>query len=149
MFRDGRTGTTLRPLKLRTQVTGADGSLERTVQGKVKPSRVTASAEIYKIKLQDPDVIKKFIYRLQERVPKRGVDASMLIKKKAMGKMGKMVAMVGAPLLLRCRVPLGDSRLISLPWITFKHNVIEMDENADVTFGVKEYPAWVYLQYCL
>lgn len=126
------------------QVAGVEGCLERTEEGMVKPCRMTPSAHVFKIKLQDPEHIKKF-YRLHERAPKRGLDGCMLIKRKAMGKTGKMVAMVGAPLLLRCHVPQGKSRLLSLPWMSFKHNVIEMDENANVTFGVKEYPPWVLL----
>lgn len=73
------------------------------------------------------------------------MDASMLIKRKALGKTGRKVAMAAAPVsvLLWCHVPTGLSRLKVLPWMAFKFNVIEMDENAEVTFGVKDYPPWV------
>lgn len=67
----------------------------------------------------------------------------MLIMSKAMGKTGKKVAMAAPPVILRCHIPQGGSELKLLPWMTFKHNIVEMDENADVTFGVKDYPPWV------
>lgn len=98
----------------------------------------------YKVKLQDPTAIKAF-YRLQDRAPGRGVSASMLIMSKAMGKTGKKVAMAAPPVILKCHIPQGASALKLLPWMIFKHNVVEMDENADVTFGVKDYPPWVRL----
>lgn len=71
------------------------------------------------------------------------MDASMLIKRKAMGPTGKKVAMAAAPVLVWCHVLKGLSQQKVLPWMCFKFNVIEMDENADVTFGVKDYPPWV------
>lgn len=94
------------------------------------------------MKLQQPEVVNAFC-KLQDRAPGRGMDASMLIKRKALGKTGKKVAMVAAPVLLWCQVPKGSSILKVLPWMCFKFNVIEMDENGEVTFGVKDYPPWV------
>lgn len=94
------------------------------------------------MKLQDPEHVRSF-YRLQERVPACGLGAAKLVMKKAMGETGKMVAMVAAPLLVRVRIPFGKAAQLNLPSISVKHNVVTMDENADVTFGVKEYPPWV------
>lgn len=103
---------------------------------------MTASLEKYKVKLQEPEVVNAFC-KLQERAPGRGMDASMLIKRKAFGDKGKKVAMAAAPVLLWCHVPRGLSQLKLLPWMAFKFNVVEMDENGEVTFGVKDYPPWV------
>lgn len=108
----------------------------------MKPVVVSKTAHKFKVKLQDPTAVNAF-YRLQERAPGRGMDSSMLILSKAMGNTGKKVAMAAPPILLRCHVPQGESRTKIFPWLTFKHNVVEMDENAEVTFGVKEYPPWV------
>lgn len=94
------------------------------------------------MKLQQPEVVNAFC-KLQDRAPGRGMDASMLIKCKALGDTAKKVAMAAAPLLLWCHVPMGMSKLKLLPWMAFKFNVVEMDENGEVTFGVKEYPPWV------
>lgn len=125
-----------------TQIDGDAGMLERSEDGLVKPVIVKKSTHKFKVKLQDPAVVNAF-YRLQDRAPGRGMDSSMLIMSKAMGKTGKKLAMAAPPILLRCHIPLGDSRAKVFPWLTFKHNVVEMDENGDVTFGVKEYPPWV------
>lgn len=124
------------------EITGDAGLLERMDDGSLKPWKSTANSHKYRVKLQEPEAIAAF-YRLHERAPGRGMDASMLIKRKALGKMGKKVAMAAAPVLLRCHVPRGRSKLLSLPWLSFKHNVVELDENASVTFGVKDYPPWM------
>ena len=60
-----------------------------------------------------------------------------------MGPTAKMVSMAAAPALLRCRVPKGKARMKRLPMASIKHNIITCDENALVTFGSKDYPAWV------
>lgn len=127
-----------------SQISGDAGHLVRAADGTLQPELITSTSEKFKVKLQEPEAIKAF-YRLHERAPGRGMDASMLIKKKALGNTGKLVAMVAAPVIVKCHIPQGQSKLKLLPYLTFKHNVIEMDENADVTFGVKEYPPWVSL----
>lgn len=124
------------------QITGDEGLLHRSADGNLEAFKTTASFEKYKVKLQAPEVVNSFC-RLQDRAPGRGMDASMLIKRKALGDTGKKVAMVAAPLLLWCHVPMGLSQLKMLPWMAFKFNVVEMDENGEVTFGVKDYPPWV------
>lgn len=116
--------------------------MERWEDGSVKPAVESKTAHKFKVKLQDPAVVNAF-YRLHDRAPGRGMDSSMLIMSKAMGKTGKKLAMAAPPVILRCHIPLGSSKTKIFPWITFKHNVVEMDENAEVTFGVKEYPPWV------
>lgn len=124
------------------QIQGDVGLLLRTDDGQVSAWRITQSAMKYKVKLQDPTSINAF-YRLHDRAPGRGVRASMLIMSKAMGKTGKKVSMAAPPVILKCHIPKGASETKTLPWMSFKHNVVEMDENADVTFGVKDYPPWV------
>lgn len=124
------------------QITGDAGLLQRRADGELQPYKTTSSSEKYKVKLQEPEVVSAFC-KLHDRAPGRGMDASMLIKRKDLGKMGKKVAMAAAPLLIWCNIPKGSSRMKVLPWITFKFNVIEMDENGEVTFGVKDYPPWV------
>ena len=37
---------------------------------------------------------------------------------------------------------LEEARLERLPVLSYKVNVVIMDENADVTFGVKDYYIW-------
>ena len=126
-------------------VSGKDLALEMDGTGRVKPTVKTASREVYKVKLQELKHLRE-LYHLEDRNPTRGMGASKLIVKRAMGPTGKMVAMVGPPWIGNCRIPLGQSSLISLPSISFKHNVVMMDENTDVTFGVKDYPAWMKKQ---
>lgn len=124
------------------QIAGDAGLLHRREGGELQPYKTTPSCEKYKVKLQEPQVINDF-FKLQDRAPGRGMDASMLIKRKDLGRTGKKVAMAAAPVLLWCHVPRGLSTLKVLPWMAFKFNVVEMDENAHVTFGVKDYPPWV------
>ncbi|KAL1514709.1 hypothetical protein AB1Y20_003796 [Prymnesium parvum] len=85
----------------------------------IKPDKTTAAAQKYKVKIQDPAEIDKY-YRMHERLPNRGWCSAKLILKKAMGKMGKMVAMAAAPLILRARIPLGKAANSSLPSMSFK-----------------------------
>eukprot|EP00966_Prymnesium_polylepis_P140803 3251622-Prymnesium_polylepis.1 len=47
----------------------------------------------------------------------------------------------GPGVIARATIPRGKARMERLPTSTFKMNVVMMDENADVTFGVKEYAA--------
>ncbi|KAL1514466.1 hypothetical protein AB1Y20_003565 [Prymnesium parvum] len=112
------------------------------VDGKMVPTKISESRKIFKIKLQEPAHLRA-LYRLHDRVPSRGMGASKLIMKKSMGPTGKMVSMVAPPWIGRCIVPVGKAALKNLPSISFKHNVVNMDENGDVTFGCKDYPAWM------
>lgn len=131
-------------LSMCTQIVADAGQLQRTIDGFIKEEKRTSTAIKFKVKMQDPKVVNAF-YKMDERAPGRGVDASMLIKKKAMGNTGKLVAMAAAPVIFRCHVPLGQAAMRSMLYITFKHNVVEMDENGSVTFGVRVYPPWVSL----
>eukprot|EP00966_Prymnesium_polylepis_P215188 4983608-Prymnesium_polylepis.1 len=53
--------------------------------------------------------------------------------------------MAAAPATATARFRKGKSRTVSLPTLKWRVNVIMMDENADVTFGVMQdkYPPWV------
>lgn len=74
------------------QIEGDAGTLERWEDGSVKPAVESKTAHKFKVKLQDPAVVNAF-YRLHDRAPGRGMDSSMLIMSKAMGKTGKKLAM--------------------------------------------------------
>ena len=117
--------------------------LLRMESGALKPTKETSTGAVYKIKLQAPAHLRAF-YRLQDRDPKRGMDAGRLIFKKALGKTAKMLAMAAPPAVIRGKLPKGRSALSQFGSMSLKHNIVTMDENADVTyFGVKEYPPWV------
>ena len=64
-------------------------------------------------------------------------------KMRQLGALAKKVAMAAGPLIVRAKDPRGKARLERLPTLTYKTNVIMLDENAEVTFGSKEYPPWV------
>jgi hypothetical protein len=118
--------------------------LERKEDGTLKPVSTTKSAGRYRVKLQkQPDI--KSVCRMQERKPGVGMDASLLVlppkKLLKLGHLGKKVAMAAPPLVARAWIPRGSARLERLPTWSYKMNVVMMDENADVTFGVKEYEA--------
>ena len=110
--------------------------------GATIPKEIKQSGERIKIKLQDPKHVRAF-YRGQDRSKKKCWGAAKLIFKKAMGRAAKMVALAAAPITISAKIPAGKSALTVFPTISVKHNVCTMDENGDVTFGVKEYPPWV------
>lgn len=114
--------------------------MERARDGRVMPTRTSCSFDRYKIKVQDVEQVAQFC-KMHERCPSKGWRAAMLIHKK--GHIGKRVAMAAAPLILNCSIPKGKAILARLPTISYKMNVIVMDENADVTFGNKDYPGTV------
>lgn len=128
------------------EATEKSPGLERTPEGKVIATKITASAEKFKIKLRDPAHVAAFC-RMEVRSPSRGYQGAMLIKRKHAA--AKRVAMAAGPLILECRIPRGHAATESLPSMTYKMNVIMMDENSDVTFGNKDYPAAVCFQICL
>ena len=120
--------------------------LSRTEEGTLKPITTTAAWESHRITLQDPRHVAAFC-QFQKRVPARGMGAALLVlPSKAMRKHGARatkVAMAAGPFTLRAKFPRGKMRQQKLPYLSYKTNVVMMDENADVTFGVKEYPPWV------
>lgn len=95
--------------------TEMDPGIERTESGQVKPYKSTAAGDRFKIKLQDPSHIKAFC-RLEERVPGRGLGASMLMK-------DNRVAMAAAPFVVRCSVPKGSASALRFPMLSLKLNV--------------------------
>ena len=106
------------------------------------PTIESASGLRMKVKLQQPKHVRAF-WRLQDRAPKKGWGAAKLIFKKAMGRTAKMVAMAAGPAVVSARLPTGKSAQLVFPTLSVKHNVVTMDENADVTFGVTMYPPWM------
>jgi hypothetical protein len=128
------------------QFSEAQPDLEREEDGTLKPAKTTAIAARYRVKMQKAPDIKAFC-RMQERAPGAGMDASLLVlpprKLLKRGYKAKRVCMAAAPVIARANIPRGKARLERLPTATFKMNVVMMDENADVTFGVKEYEATV------
>ena len=88
----------------------ASGILRVTPGGVVKPVTSTASKDIFKVKLQDPDRVSAFV-NMEDRTPTRGLGAAKLIlpmgaEKK--GLLGRKVAMAAAP--LRMSADIGGSR---------------------------------------
>lgn len=126
------------------QIVEKDPKLMRSDRGGVLPVRTTPTADVYKIKLQDPSHINA-LFRMEDRAPPRGLRATQLVFRKAMGATAKMASMAAAPFLLKARIPRGKARFTTLPMLSFRTNVVTMDENANVTFGVQEYPPWVSL----
>ena len=119
--------------------------LKHNADGSLVPVRTTSSAKTYKIKLQDPKHVGAFA-RFHLRNPSRGLGACKLLLSKAAEKRGrkanKAVLMAG-PLIIRATEPIGTAALSRLGSLSVRSNVIMLDENADVTFGVTAYPAWV------
>ena len=66
----------------------------------------------------------------------------MLIKRKGESG-GRRVAMAAAPVVVTCSIPKGKAVMERLPSLSYKMNVIMMDENGEVTFGSKDYPTSV------
>lgn len=122
------------------EATEKSPGLQRLPDGKVMATKTTATQDFYKIKLQNPSHIAAFC-SMEMRCPQRGYRSAMLIKSKSLP--GRRVAMAAGPLIVSCRVPRGAASLERLPTLTYKMNVMLMDENADVTFGNKDYPSSV------
>lgn len=120
--------------------------MERNPDGTVKAAKTSSTQDFYKIKIQNPAHIAAFC-SMEMRCPSRGFRGAMLIRKRGMP--GRRVAMAAAPLILCCRIPKGSARKERLPSFAYKMNVMQMDENADVTFGSKEYPPPVSTQHAL
>ena len=116
--------------------------IERDEHGLLKPTTSRAMDDIYKVKLSKPEHLKSSL-RLEKRDTKRGLYAAKLCCKKAMGKTGKVVAMAAGPFSVTARIPKGKAALTAMGSMTFKTNVVTLDENATVHFGVKEYEPWV------
>jgi hypothetical protein len=120
------------------------GLLREQSNGVVKPTKVSATHEKFEVKLQDPKHIEAFM-RLEDRVPKRGYRSAKLIlspRKEKDGLKGRMVSMVGL-LKMKCMVPKGITKKKQMAKLRVQMNIVQMDENADVTFGVTTYPPWV------
>lgn len=119
---------------------GKSPALERTEHGVMRPTRTTSSFDHYKVRLQEPTEIASFC-QMEKRCPGRGYGGAMLIKKK--GFPGRRVTMAAGPLIVNYKMPMGKLAFERLPSLTYKMNVVMMDENADVTFGNKDYPSMV------
>lgn len=115
-------------------------ALERTEHGAMRPTRTTSAFDHYKIRLQEPKDVAAFCC-MEKRSPARGYGGAMLIQKK--GLPGRRLAMAAGPLIVNFKMPRGKLALERLPSITYKMNVVMMDENGDVTFGNKDYPSSV------
>jgi hypothetical protein len=119
--------------------------LERGADGELQPSKKTATAEVYKLKLQDPAHVRAFA-RFGDRLPSRGRGSTKLLLTAAAekrGKKAKKAVKMAGPVIIRCSQPLGIAKNRKLPSGTLKTNVLMMDEHGDITFGVKDYPAQV------
>ena len=95
----------------------ASGILRVTPGGVVKPVTSTASKDIFKVKLQDPDRVSAFV-NMEDRTPTRGLGAAKLIlpmgaEKK--GLLGRKVAMAAAPLRMSADIPKGKAALRRQP----------------------------------
>ena len=123
--------------------------LGRKEDGTLEPSQTTATVEHHRVRLQEPQHLES-LFRFQDRAPDRGMDASVLVlPKRKMQKLGaraSKVAMAAGPFTLKGRIPRGKARFERLPSLSYKTNVVMLDENADVTFGSIEYPPWVRRQ---
>jgi hypothetical protein len=119
--------------------------IERNEAGEVQPTKVTAAAEVTALKLQAPALVKA-LARFGNRLPSRGMGSTVLQLSKAAekrGKKAKKACLLAGPVLLRQSEPRGIAKSKKIGSITMKANVVMVDENGDVTFGVKDYPAWV------
>ena len=121
------------------------GLVRLTPGGPVKPKKSTANRDLIKIKLQDQDHIDA-VYSLQHKTPTRGLGAARLVLPKGKEKKGfkaKQLAMAAAPWRARITIPKGKAALKRMPMIKLSHNVVMLDENGTVTFGVTTYPPWM------
>ena len=120
--------------------------LERDPDGKVKPIKISSTRHKYRVKLQEPAHISSFL-KMEERFPGCGMGAAVLIrppaKMRKVGVLSRRVVMAAGPLTIYADDPIGAALDERLPTVRYTMNVIMMDENAEVTFGVKEYPPWV------
>ncbi|KAL3932350.1 MAG: hypothetical protein SGPRY_000741, partial [Prymnesium sp.] len=122
--RPGAVGEKISPSTSKPEhlpATATTRRLLRCPEGKVLPMKTTAALYRYKGKMQDPEHVANFC-RMEERAPSRGWKGAMLVKKKGL-------------------IDKGKACLEKLPTMSYKMNVVMMDENADVTFGNKDYPA--------
>lgn len=120
--------------------------MHRSEDGKILPIRSTGAWDRFKIKIQDPEHVAQFC-KMETRNKMRGWRAAMLINKK--GRPAKKVAMAAAPMIVTCSIPKGKAVFERLPSLSYKMNVITMDENAEVTFGNKTYPSSVRRLACM
>lgn len=127
-----------------------EAGISRAEDGSLKPTKTTAQAHSFKLKLQDPSHLAAFV-GFGRRIPGRGMNATKLLLSAAAEKRGRKAtkaAMLAGPLLVHAREPRGIHKQRRLPTIQVRTNVVFVDENADVTFGVTAYPAWVSSSRC-
>ena len=127
--------------------TSPAAGISRDEDGVLLPTKSKPLSDTYKIKLQDPAHIGG-LASFETRFPMRGLGACKLLLSAAAEKRGKKaykMMMLSAPTLVTATAPKGEAALSKVPTLSLKSNLSMMDENADVTFGVKtgSYPAWV------
>ena len=122
-----------------------EAGIHRAEDGSLKPTKTSGLANSFKLKLQDPTHLKSFV-DFGRRLPSRGVGATKLLLSAAAERRGRKAtkaAMLAGPMLVNAREPRGIAKTRRLPTLNVRTNVVFIDENADVTFGVTAYPAWV------
>ena len=123
----------------------SSGLVRLTPGGVVKPTKETATMETIKIKLQEHSHVSA-VFKLHDVDPMRGFEAARLLLpagKEKTGVRGKQVAMAAGPWRAKITIPKGKMALKRFPEIRMSHNVIMLDENGTVTFGVTTYPPWM------
>ena len=115
-----------------------EAGIHRAEDGSLKPTKTSGLANSFKLKLQDPTHLKSFV-DFGRRLPSRGVGATKLLLSAAAERRGRKAtkaAMLAGPMLLNAREPRGIAKTRRLPTLNVRTNVVFIDENADVTFGV-------------
>lgn len=116
-----------------------------TPGGAVAPKKTSVSRDVITVKLQDPEHVSSLM-RLHERIPTRGQGAAKLILAKSeerRGLKGSRVAMATS-VHMTASIPKHKAAQRRLAYVTYRWNIVFMDENSNVTFGVMEekYPPW-------
>ena len=119
--------------------------IERREDGELKPTRSGPTQDVYSLKLQEAKHIRDFL-QLHKVKPMRAFAATKIhlsTKREKAGEKSRVASMAAAPLTLRCTMPKGKGKRMRLPMFSAKSNVITMDNQAEITFGVTEYPPWL------
>ena len=109
----------------------------------VEPRKETASRRLYKIKLQNQVEINKLM-SLHHILPGRAISATRIMTKKdGSGGRYQLAAMAAGPVTLKLNEPLGVAAFKRIPALSMTMNIVTMDEQNNVTFGVVDYPPWM------